>query len=54
MGVVPGRRKEAGSTARKEMALVSGNVFLLHHDFVIEIWSISHLKASSTSKKNKD
>lgn len=36
--MVSGRkREEDGSVARKETALVSGNILLFHHDFVFEI-----------------
>lgn len=50
--MVTGGKREDSSVARKEMALVSGNIFLPHDDFVTEIQSILHLKASSTIKDN--
>ena len=50
--VTGGKREEDSSVARREMALVSGNIFLPHDGFVTEIQSILHLKASSTIKDN--
>lgn len=54
VGVVLGRRKEAGSIVRKEMVFVLGNVFFFYYDFVIEIWFILYFKVFFISKKNKD